>query len=201
MGEAQGRATVTPDELKPLLAALEPTIAFIRDARVPGLIIGGVAVSLLGKPRLTADIDAVVLASEGDLEGLLNQACRQGLEPRIPDAVGFARDRRVLLLRHPGSGIGVDVSLGLLPFEQEAVGRGRRVTAGTLEFMIPTPEDLIVMKAVAHRAKDLEDIRGILAQHRDLDVAHITNWVRQFAEVLEAPEVWGDLKTLIEGKG
>jgi hypothetical protein len=43
-------------------------------------------------------------------------------EPRRPDAVEFARTRRVLLLR-AASGVGLDIALGGLPFEESAVAR------------------------------------------------------------------------------
>lgn len=60
----------------------------------------------------------------------------------------------------------------------------------TLEIRLPTPEDLIIMKAVAHRPKDLLDIQGILQSHPDLDRRRIRKWVTQFAELLEKPELW-----------
>ena len=44
------------------------------------------------------------------------------LVPRIPDAIEFAHETRVLLLRHAPTGIDIDLSLGALPFEEELVG-------------------------------------------------------------------------------
>ena len=58
-------------------------------------------------------------------------------------------------------------------------------------------EDLIIMKAVAHRPKDMADIAALVDANRDLDLAQIEIWVRQFAEVLELPEVWDDLAVLL----
>jgi hypothetical protein len=53
-----------------------------------------------------------------------------------------------------------------------------------LSVPLPTPEDLIIMKAVAHRPRDLADIEGILAGVGDLNLRHIRRWVREFAKVL-----------------
>jgi hypothetical protein len=47
-------------------------------------VIGGVAASLRGKPRLTNDVDALVL--EADAETLLRSGSEFGFEPRIADA-------------------------------------------------------------------------------------------------------------------
>jgi hypothetical protein len=158
-----------------------------------GIIIGGVAASLLGKPRLTADVGAVILLSVEDLPLLMEAAAQQGLVPRIADVEEFARRHRVLLLRHQESDINVDISLGILPFEVEAVERSVIHQVGSLAIRLPTPEDLIIFKAVAHRPKDLMDIQELLESHPDLDRERVRHWVREFAQALEMPELWDDI--------
>jgi hypothetical protein len=82
----------------------------------------------LGTPRYTVDLDAVFLLDLDDLPILLKEAARQGIEPRISDLISFARKSRVLLLRHTASGIDINLSLGILPFEIEMVKRTHRST-------------------------------------------------------------------------
>lgn len=89
--------------------------------------------------------------------------------------------------------------MGILPFEQEMVERSKVYQIDdTLKIRLPTPEDLIVMKAVAHRPKDLEDIRTIVAKQTDLDKGYIKNWVQQFAEILEMPSLWEDIDMILK---
>ena len=124
---------------------------------------------------------------------LVEKAQTFGLTPRIPDAIPFARQSRVVLLKHDASGIPVDISLGLLPFEVEAVERSEEYQAGSLRLRLPTPEDLIILKAVAHRPKDMVDIAAIVAAHPNLDANRIAFWVQQFADLLEClncGEMW-----------
>ena len=142
-----------------LMAAAEalraPTIATIGRASTGSLpraaIIGGVAASLRGTPRFTRDIDAVVL--EADAETLLRSATGFDLVPRIPDAIEFAHETRVLLLRHAPTGIDIDLSLGALPFEEELVDRSTLIDIGSLRVRVAASEDLVIMKAVAGRAR------------------------------------------------
>lgn len=176
--------------LVPSLAAIQRLLARFNDR---GIVIGGVAASLLGKPRLTADVDAVILLSVEDLPRLMEAATQEGLVPRLTEAEDFARRHRVLLLRHQESGINVDISLGILPFEVEAVDRSVVCQAGPIAIRLPTPEDLIIFKAVAHRPQDLLDIQAIIESHPDLDGERIEYWVREFARVLEMPELWDDI--------
>ncbi|MBT3390389.1 MAG: hypothetical protein HN413_08260, partial [Chloroflexi bacterium] len=101
---------------------------------------------------------------------------------------------RVLLLRHERSQTSIDISLGVLPFEEEVIQRSISHTIDdTLTIRLPTPEDLIIMKAIAHRPKDLLDIQGIIQSNPGLDQKRIQGWVNQFAQLLEMPELWEDI--------
>ena len=180
--------------LHPLLAPLAALQSLLDLYEGRSIIIGGVAASLLGKPRLTADIDALILISVEELPALFLAAKKVGLEERLQDAHGFAQQHRVVLLRHSESGTNIDISLGLLPFEQEVINRSDVHFVAGLKLNLPTPEDLIVLKAVAHRPKDLLDIQGIIESHPGLDRGRIRYWVEQFAELLEKPELWEDIE-------
>ncbi len=122
----------------------------------------------------------------------------ENLSPRIPDAEDFALKNRVLLLRHTPTETEVDISLGILPFEEEMVERGTTKSFAGLSIRLPTPEDLIIMKAIAHRPKDLEDIRTIADKYPNLDRNRIEQWVRSFGDALELPDLWDQVKSLLE---
>jgi hypothetical protein len=145
---------------------------------------------LLGKPRLTADVDAMLILSTTQLPELMKAAQEEGFEPRIQNAVEFARRNRVLLLLHRETNIPVDLALGILPFEMEAVERSRLYSVGDFAIRLPTPEDLIIQKGAAGRARDLEDIRTLCAAYPNLDWVRIETWLKEFAAVLERPEIW-----------
>jgi len=162
-----------------------------------GVIIGGVAASLLGRSRLTVDLDAVVFLSTDTLPNLIEAAANEGMIPRIKDAEAFARKNRVLLLSHQNSGVNIDISLGILPFESEMIERAQENQLGDLIVRLPTPEDLIIMKAVAYRTKDLEDIKAIATSHPDLDKQRIKYWVDQFGAALDLPALWNEIEKLL----
>jgi predicted nucleotidyltransferase len=187
-----------PDHLEPLLDALDALQHLLSRYDNRGVIIGGAAVSILGKARFTEDIDAIFLLSNKDLHHLLELAKEEGIEPRIDNAVDFARKNRVLLLKHAPTDTSIDISLGTLPFEEEMVERGvLHEVDETLQLHLPTPEDLIIMKAVANRPKDLEDIRTVADKYPDIDIDRIKQWVTAFAEVLEKPDLWEQIKLLL----
>lgn len=181
---------VMPSSLRPAVAAVQRVIE--RRGR-RGVLIGGVAIGLVARPRVTIDVDAMLLATDDDPRALLDIAESEGLTPRITDAEAFAQQRRVLLLHHPESGVDVDLSLGVLPFEVEMVERATNGDLDGIAVQLPTPEDLVIMKAVAHRRRDLSDIEEVIAVHPNLDGRRVQYWVQQFAEALEMPELWSDI--------
>lgn len=186
-----------PDPLAPLLAALRDAMAWLQAHHVRGLVIGGVAASLLGRPRLTRDVDVLVILDQARWPVLLESAAAFRFVPRPDDPVAFARQTHVLPLRHQPSAIDVDVILGSLPFEHEALRRAQTISVGGVSFPVATPEDLVVMKMVAHRPQDLVDIDAVLDAQPGIDLRRVRRIVREFAEAMESPTLLEDLEAIL----
>jgi predicted nucleotidyltransferase len=180
-----------------LREALRDLVAWLEAENIPQAVIGGVAVALLAQPRVTQDIDAVIWLDTRLLESFLPTGAAYGFAPRISHTVDFARTRRVLLLQHQPTGVTIDLSCGVLPFEEELIARARTLTIGSLKLKVATPEDLIIMKAIAHRPRDIADIEAILNVEQNLDLERVRFWVKQFADALDMSELMGDLEKLL----
>jgi hypothetical protein len=186
----------------PLLFVLRDLVAWLKVKQVPGIVIGGVAVSILGRPRATRDVDALIWLDQNEWESFLEVGSRFGFKPRHPDSLDFAKQARVLLVRHTASGIDVDLSLGLLPFEQEAIARVRWIEVGDVNIPLPAPEDLIVMKAVADRSRDVADIEALLDAHPRLDLRRVRRWLKEFSSALDRPAILNHFEgTLAKKRG
>jgi len=185
------------EPLAPLLSVLHDLVHWFKCGTVRGLVIGGVAASLLGRPRVTHDVDVLVLLKREEYEEFLAEGKQLGFIPRLSDAIDFAQKNRVFLVCHEPSGINVDISIGVLPFEEEAIGRGVTVDLGGVGVPIPTPEDLIIMKAVAHRPRDMADIESILEAHSSVDLEYVLRRVDEFSSALEMPEILNDVRLLL----
>ncbi len=186
-------------ELVRLLKPLKAMMHWFDATGIRAAIIGGVAASLLGKPRLTKDIDAVVL--DVDAEALIESGAAFGFLPRIEDAVDFARKTRMLLLRFVEGNIDIDLSLGALPFEYEVIERSSMLDVSPgVSICVASPEDIIVMKAIAGRGRDVMDIENIIQANPNLDIERIRRWVREFSAVLEMPEIHDNLEKLLQNR-
>lgn len=182
----------------PLLQAIAAVTTWLREAEVPAAVIGGVAASLLGRARVTKDVDLVVaLPDEGELSRFLALAKPHGITPRAVDAVDFAKVSRVLLLRHEPSGIEIDISMASLPFERELIERAVERTIRGVAFRVATPEDLIVMKAIALRPRDVADIEALLDMHPQVDLERIRSILRVFTEALETDDFAAEFERVL----
>lgn len=178
------------------LRAFGDLVAWLEDAGVPGVVIGGIAASLQGRARVTKDIDLLVSADADRWQALVDRGARFGLVARISNAVEFARKSRVLLLHHQPTKLDVDVTVAVLPFEEEVLDRSLTVEIGGVSLPLASPEDLIVMKAVARRPQDLTDIEGLLDRNTELDLDRVKDQLREFSAVM-GPEILDDFLKLL----
>jgi len=181
-----------------LLAPLRDLGRWLEAAGMQAVIVGGIAVSFLGRPRFTQDIDALAILAEQEWAGALAIAANYGIVPRIEKPLEFARRTRVLLLRHTPSKIDIDLILGGLPFEHTAVEHGRVQKVGGVSVRLPRVEDLLIMKAVAHRPQDMQDIEGLLDAHPGANVEDVRRWVREFATATAMFDLIDDFERLLE---
>lgn len=123
--------------------------------------IGGLKLQRWGEPRETVDADLTLLTGFGGEEPFI-QLLLQHFEGRIPDAAQFARERRVLLLRSR-KGVGLDVALAALPFEELVVQRSSFFHyPPNIALRTCSAEDLVVLKAFAGRGQDWVDVEHII---------------------------------------
>lgn len=181
------------------LGLLKDLLAWWRKTRTRGFIIGGLAVSLRADPRVTRDVDAVIVLDKKRWHAFLEKGTEFHFYPRIPEPLDFAERNRIFLLHHERSKIDLDLSVAGVSFEIEALQRAKKVRIGRLQVPVATAEDLIVLKAVARRHIDWADIEKLLAYGEDLDIAYIRKQVDQLAQMLEAPEIYEELdRRLVE---
>ncbi len=179
-------------------AALAALAAALDELEAPAMLIGGIAVVARGVPRATLDIDAAVWAEGLDLDRVAAVFGRYALTPRLPDALRFAREHQVLLLRHAGSGTPLDVSLAWLPFERDALARATPVDFGGVTLRVATVEDLVVYKVVAWRERDRSDIERLLMTHPgEVNLDRVRDLVAEFAALLDAPERVAEFEALL----
>lgn len=150
-----------------LWPTLADAVAMLESRGLPTALIGGLAVSLRGQPRMTVDVDLVIAADVDDALRLVRDLSATPFMPLFDGVEEVVSSAFILPLRHRTTGIRVDLAIGMSGFEREAIGRATPITVGAGSVPVVCVEDLLVMKALAGRPQDEADTRGLVDLHRD----------------------------------
>jgi hypothetical protein len=171
---------------------LREAVAFLEAHDYRYAIIGGIAVTTWGTIRATRDIDLKVLVPDLDyaaVRAAIRAVFPRPGRPHAPD--------NLLIVSAMVEGVVVDFLLALPGYEEQIIARAVRRDLGDLRVWVCAPEDLVIQKAIAGRARDWQDIEGVLIeQYGQLDLAYLEDWLSQFAELLEQPEILSQYRAI-----
>ncbi len=164
---------------------------------IPYMVIGGQAVLLYGRPRLTRDID-ITLGVDTDQFIRVEALCSAlGLKPLTEDPQSFAAKTKVLPAEAQDSKVRVDFIFSFTPYETQAIERVNEVLLEGCPVRFASCEDVIIHKMVAARPVDQEDVRHLLAKNRDaLDIEYLRHWLREFSHVPGHERILCDFEVL-----
>jgi hypothetical protein len=154
-----------------LLAQLER--AFARQG-VRWFLFGAQAAILYGVARLSADVDVTVDLGARSSAELVSTLAEAGFDLRVGDVAGFVETTRVLPFVHRASRIPVDVVLAGPGIEEQFFAGAEQRMVGEARVPVAAAEDLVAMKVLAGRPRDLDDVTAIIrARHGNLDLDRI----------------------------
>lgn len=154
--------------------------------RLPYMIIGGQAVLIHGRPRLTQDVDVTLGVDTDSLDAVLTGCRRLQLTLRPENPRQFAEERKVLPAHDARSGLRVDFIFSNTPYERQAIRHATIMRMAGYPVRFSSAEDLVIHKVFAGRAIDLEDVRAVVLKQGDrLDTAYIKKWLRAFGDAVE----------------
>ena len=158
----------------------------LTEDKIPYMVIGGQAVLIYGRPRLTRDIDVTVGIDANDFV-LVEKVCRKLKLKMLPEKPeDFAKETRVLPTEEPKSGIRVDFIFSFSEYERQAIKKAKRVNIDNYAVKFASCEDVIIHKLVAGRAIDEEDVKSILIKNKNsIDLKYIRKWLLEFSKISE----------------
>lgn len=147
----------------------------LNDAHVRYLVVGGVAMNLLGYPRFTGDIDILLALDDANLDRMARLMQSMGYEQRLPvDVQELSEEGHVLRLMKEKNLIAytfanpdapqfsIDVIVGeSLEFSTYAKD-ALQIPVWDIEIPVVSIDDLIGMKRKSTRKKDADDVALLL---------------------------------------
>jgi hypothetical protein len=181
----------------PLLALLADFQRVCAALDVRWYLFGAQAALLYGSPRLTADADITVQLGSCSTEAFAAALTQSGFDLRVVDP-SFVRTTRVLPIVHHESGFPADVVLGGPGLEEMFLERATSRPVQGLLVPVAAAEDLVVMKVLAGRPKDEQDIVAVLsAQRGRLDLGLIRRTLSELTEALAQDDLLPTFERLL----
>lgn len=148
------------------------------------MVVGGVAVSTWATPRLTRDVDIIVLASKKERSRLRQAFVDAGARPTSTD-LRLLYEKKWVRLKTAGPRL--DVHLAASAHDRVALKQAVIAQVERSRLPLATVEDLILYKLAAGRDQDLADIDTLVREVKALNRAYIARWAGPVGESHEAP--------------
>jgi hypothetical protein len=173
------RAPSIAAELRAIARALSPL-------GIRWYVFGAQAVIAAGAVRQTADID--ITTADVPVARLRSALARAGyvLRRDVEGIDDIVAHHRILPLEHRRTGLQLDVVRAGPGLEQAMLARAivRRVGRAQIPFI--ETNDLVVLKILASREKDLEDVRALLrSRSPEIDVRVVRARLRELGALLD----------------
>lgn len=152
--------------------------------KIPYVITGGMAVSVWGRPRSTADIDIVVELMQKNISTLAKKLLSLDKDVYVSeDAIKEALELKgEFNFIHPQSQLKVDFWIVKDAFNKQEIQRALPQSFEGYDIQFVSPEDLILSKLLWYKdsnsTRQLEDIQSVLAISK-IDLKYIKNWAER----------------------
>ena len=168
---------------RPLIARLTESMlavaAVFERHGVEYALIGGLSIAIHGNGRATEDADFLLHVPAIQLPRLLEAMVESGCTLDVMQSLRDWTDGGMFVLTGPG-GVHIDCLKAVIPVFHRILERARPEPFGEQTVRVADAEGLLLLKLIAFRPLDQEDICGILAANVDrLDL----DWVRQEASL------------------
>ena len=185
----------------PVAELLADLAAAFDSAQLEWYLFGAQAAILHGAARLTADVDVTVRLPAGmSNETLAEVLERHRFQRRFLDRT-FTERTRVIPFVHVATKLPLDVVLAGPGIEDRFFERAQARDVEGTTIRLASPEDLVVMKILAGRPKDVDDVAAIVAAYRDrLDVDDIDQTLTMLEEALGQSDLRPLFRQILAGR-
>lgn len=180
-----------------LVDAYKKIVKFLNSGGYNYIVIGGIAASTIGEPRITADVDVDIVINKKDVPGFLDKVTKAGFKVPLKKCLKSAEQVGVFQISF--GDYHIDFIVASTDLEVQACKRRRAIQLHGVKAFFPSPEDLILLKIIPARDKDLLDAKNVVLRHKGkLDTQYLKTWARKLCDEAEDMRIWKVLNNLLK---
>jgi hypothetical protein len=164
-----------------LADTLHSLIDLLGQLSIPYAVMGGIAVRAYGVPRPTYDIDVTISIDRARLPNPFIELKRLDYSIPEPYETGWVDEVKGLKLPKlrryiRDEALDVDLFLAESDYQADVMMRRGKVEAEARTIWLVSPEDVVLLKLLAGRPRDLGDVSDVLFMQGQLDVRYMRRW-------------------------
>jgi hypothetical protein len=172
-------------------------VTFLNREKYKYIIIGGIAAGTVGEPRVTGDVDIDIIMNSADIPVFLDKLKKAGFEISKGGCLKSALQTGVFRIAYKN--FYIDFLIASTELEKEAFERSKKRSLFGVKANFPAPEDMILLKIIPGRDKDLLDAKNIVLRHKGkLDIRYLKTWAMKLCEEAKDMRIWNELKKLLD---
>lgn len=159
-------------------------VSLLESEGIPYAVMGGIAIRFYSLPRATQDVDLTIAIDREDLPDLKDKLYDRGCS--IPPAYNsdwldvVAGMPLFKVKRHVREhSIDVDIFVAESDFQETFIVRRRYFELEGNRIALVSPEDLLLLKLIAARPRDLVDVQDLLFSMGTLDESYMREWAEK----------------------
>jgi hypothetical protein len=167
--------------MKDVAVCLHDLVGLFETLGIPYAVMGGLAVRVYAIPRPTFDVDFTAAVGRDRLPALYAQLKTMGYT--VPDQyakgwVDTVAEMPIVKTKQfiEGRSIDIDIFLAESPYQQQLLARRRSEKLDGLPVWFVSPEDLVLLKLISYRPRDVADIGDLLFTQGQLDESYLRKW-------------------------
>lgn len=171
-------------------------VTFLNKGRYKYIIIGGIAASMIGEQRFTHDVDVDIYLSKDDVPDFLKKAANAGFKVLEEKCLESVEQTGIFQISY--GDYHIDFIIASTDLETQAYQRRIAIQMQGVKAFFPTPEDLILLKIIPGRDKDLLDAKNIVLRHKGkLDKRYLKRWAEKLCDEAQDMRISNVLKSII----
>ena len=184
-----------------LADTLYSLIELLDKLSIPYAVMGGIAVRAYGVPRPTYDVDLTIVVDRARLPEMFMRLREIGYAIPEPYERGWVDELKglpLLKLRRyiRDESLDVDLFLAERAFLNEVMQRRSKAEAEGRSVWLVSPEDLVLLKLLAGRPRDIGDATDVLFMQGQLDLQYMRRWAAELEVSAELDAGWPSLTEL-----